>query len=196
MPHKYLTREFEEFGKSAEDTKSLMQYISQRIHAHIPRYNWVGFYLADPTDPNALVLGPHTGSFAPNPTILVNQGLCGAAFSNRQVIVADNVAEDHRYLCASDMVKSQICVPVLAGGRPTGVFNIESYFTATFRPDVERQFAETCARIVGTCAERTGSGSQPLSGNMSGRPVTVHAMTSLNHDHRRRHLGGFRFFGV
>src|ERR1043166_1611468 len=102
MPHKYLLKEFEDFARTAAKTESLMQHVSQRIHLHIPRYNWVGFYLLDPNDPTMLVLGPPTGSFAPNQKISLNQGICGAAASTRRVVVVDNVTLDPRYLQASD----------------------------------------------------------------------------------------------
>jgi L-methionine (R)-S-oxide reductase len=65
MPHKYLLKEFEEFARSAAEPEAMMQRISQRVHLHIPRYNWVGFYLIDKNDSSALVLGPQTGSFTP-----------------------------------------------------------------------------------------------------------------------------------
>jgi L-methionine (R)-S-oxide reductase len=159
MPHKYLVKEFEEFGRSATNAETLMQHISERIHAHIPRYNWVGFYLIDKDDTGMLVLGPHTGSFTPNLKISLKQGLCGAAASTGRVVVADNVAGDPCYLAASDMVKSQISVPVMAHSRGVGVFNVESYFMATFKPAIERQFVESCATIVGKCVERAA----PLS---------------------------------
>jgi L-methionine (R)-S-oxide reductase len=164
MPHKYLIKEFQEFVKSVEDATELMQHISERIHMHIPRYNWVGFYLVDPANHNALVLGPHTGSFTPTPTIPRNQGLCGAAFSSRQVVVADNVAEDRRYVSVSDLVKSHISVPLLGIGETMGVFSIESYFVATFKPAVEREFVQACAKIVASCAEH--SGNLQISGSM------------------------------
>lgn len=154
MPHKYLIKEFEGLGRSATNAESLMQHLSQRIHAHIPRYNWVGFYLIDKEDAGMLVLGPHTGSFTPNPRISLSQGLCGAAASSGRTIVADNVAGEPRYLAASDMVKSQISVPVMAHGKVVGVFNVESYFMSTFKPALERQFVEACAEIVGKCFEQ------------------------------------------
>jgi L-methionine (R)-S-oxide reductase len=155
MPHKYLLKEFEEFARSAPNAESLMQHVSQRIHLHIPRYNWVGFYLVDKRDSAMLVLGPHAGSFTPNPKISFNEGLCGSAASTRRIMVADNVAEDPRYLQCSDLVRSQISVPVMATGKMSGVFNVESYFMATFKPAQERTFVEACAKIVGNCFERT-----------------------------------------
>jgi len=157
MPHKYLLKEFEEFARSAANPASMMQRVSQRIHLHIPRYNWVGFYLIDKMDSSTLVLGPNAGSFTPKPKISWNEGLCGSAAATRQVVIADNVAEEPRYIQASDLVKSQISVPLLLGNRIVAVFNVESYFMATFKPAYEREFVEGCARIVSKCFARTAT---------------------------------------
>jgi L-methionine (R)-S-oxide reductase len=155
MPHKYLLKEFEEFARSTADPDSMMQRVSQRIHLHIPRYNWVGFYLIDKNDSSTLVLGPHTGSFTPKPKISWSEGLCGSAASTRRIVVADNVAEEPRYLQASDLVKSQISVPILVRISAVAVFNVESYFMSTFKPAQEREFVEACAKIVGKIFART-----------------------------------------
>ncbi len=148
-------KEFEDLAGSASNPESLMERVAQRIHMHIPRYNWVGFYLIDKQDSGKLVLGPHTGSFTSSPTLSRNQGLCGAAATFGRVIIADNVAEDPRYLRSSDLVKSQISAPIVRGGKTVGVLNIESYFLATFRKAEERQFVENCAKVVGRCFEKT-----------------------------------------
>ena len=100
-----------------------------------------------------LVLGPHTGSFTPNPKISLNQGLCGSAASSGRVVVADDVSKDPRYLQASDLVKSQISVPIAGGGRTHAVLNVESYFLNAFKAPEERNFVETCAKIVAKCFE-------------------------------------------
>ena len=156
VPHKYLVKEFEDFGVSAS-AESLMQYVSERIHLHVPRYNWVGFYLLDKTDSCSLVLGPHTGSFTPKAKISFDEGLCGVAASMGRVMVADNVAVDPRYIQACDMVKSQISVPMLVRGKVRGVFHVESYFLASFKPDPERKFVEKCADIVAKCLQGTAA---------------------------------------
>lgn len=155
MPHKYLIKEFEDFSRSARTVEPLMQRVSDRIHAHIPRYNWVGFYVVDKKDPGTLLLGPHTGSFTPNARLSFAQGLCGLAASSGRVAVADNVAEEPRCLITYDLVKSQISLPIAIARRTVIVFHLESYFMATFKPAVEREFVEKCASIVGGCLEKT-----------------------------------------
>ena len=146
--HNDLLKEFGYFAQSARTVDALMEKIVQRLHDTMTRYNWVGFYLVDKKDPSTLVLGPHAGSFTPTPKITVSQGLCGFAATMRRTIVADNVAEEPNYIQASDLVKSQISVPVIVGSVAAGVFNVESYFMATFKPTVERDFVENCAKLV------------------------------------------------
>jgi GAF domain-containing protein len=154
MPHKYLLNEFEDYARSAAKAENLMGYVAERIHRHIPRYNWVGFYLMNPRDSGMLMLGPYSGSFTPNPSIALNQGLCGAAATTGRVIVADDVAADSRYLQTSDLVKSQISSPVMVFHKIVAVFNVESYFAASFQAAQERNFVESCTRIIGKCCER------------------------------------------
>lgn len=155
MPHKYLIQEFEDFARSAPAPESMMQRVADRIHRHIPRYNWVGFYLVDKKDPGVLVLGPHTGSFTPNSKISIDQGLCGLAAASGRVVAADNVAENPQCIQSCDLVKSQISVPITITGKTVTVFHLESYFMATFKPAVEREFIENCAKIVGSCVQRS-----------------------------------------
>lgn len=155
MPHKYLLKEFEEYARTATAPESLMQHVAQRIHMHIPRYNWVGFYLTDKKDASTLMLGSYTGSFTPSPKVSLDQSLCGTAATTRRVIVIDDVAESPGVHKTSDLVKSQIFVPVLAHGKTVAIFVVESYFKATFKNDVERNFVEACAGVVGKCMAKS-----------------------------------------
>jgi len=144
-------KEFEDFARTAASPASVMQHISERIHMHIPRYNWVGFYLVDKNDPTILQLGPYTGSFVPKRQISVNEGICGSAASMRRTIVCNNVAEDPRYVQAADLVKSQISTPLESGGLVLCVMNVESYLLATFKTPIEYGFVESCSKLVAAC---------------------------------------------
>ena len=155
MPHKYLIKEFEELAGSIPSPTDLMQRITQRIHMHIPRYNWVGFYLVDKKDFSSLVLGPHTGSFTPPQRISLGSGLCGVSALTGQTVAADDIRRDPRYIQASDMVKSQIVTPVRSRNKVVGVFNLESYFMDTFKPAEDVKFVERCAALVGEALDRT-----------------------------------------
>lgn len=150
-------RGFREFAKTATP-KSLMQHISQCLYEKKSRYNWVGFYLVDPEDPNFLVVGPFVGSFTPNARIPLNTGLCGAAARSGKTVVVKDVRKDPRYLPGSSMVISEIVVPIFANNKLAAELDIESYFLGTFT-EPEQEFVKACAAIV---ANSIGRLSIPL----------------------------------
>jgi L-methionine (R)-S-oxide reductase len=147
-----LLEEFERYGRSADGVKSLMQHIAERLHHAMARYNWVGFYLMEAPTFDALVLGPHVGSFKPTLRIPLDRGLCGAAATSGKTVTVNNVGADPRYL-GSDMVKSNIVVPIFAKKRVVAELCIESYFADTFTPP-EQKFIEDCAALVGRHMEK------------------------------------------
>lgn len=146
--HKDLLAEFQQFTRTASTATSVMQYIAQRLHEKMARYNWVGFYLIDPADPGVLVIGPYVGSFTPNARIPLSSGLCGAAASGGRTVVVDDVRKDPRYLAGSSLVISEIVVPISVSNRLVGELDVESYFPGTFNKP-EQELVESCAKIAG-----------------------------------------------
>jgi L-methionine (R)-S-oxide reductase len=142
-----LMEEFQAHGR-ANRAQPLMQRISDRLHEAMARYNWVGFYLMEAPAFDALVLGPYAGSFMPTLRIPLDKGLCGAAATTGRTVVVNNVQADPRYL-GSDLVKSNIVVPIFARKRVVAELCIESYFADTFTKP-EQTFIESCAALVGT----------------------------------------------
>jgi L-methionine (R)-S-oxide reductase len=148
-----LLAELEKAARMALDASALMDHISHHLHGNIARYNWVGFYLVDKTTPRSLVLGPHAGSFTPVERISFDQGLCGAAADTGKTVVVNQVSDDIRYLPGSDMVKSEIVVPVFAKNVLVGEIDINSYFAGTFTTE-EQEFVEACAALAGRYFEK------------------------------------------
>ena len=148
-----LLTDFERFVRTATTTEAVMQHMAARLHEKIARYNWVGFYLVDPSNADVLLVGPFVGSFTPNARIPLNQGLCGAAARSGQTVIVDDVSKDPRYLAGSPLVKCEIVVPIFVRGKLAAELDIESYFTNTF-PKPEQEFVEACARLVRTSLER------------------------------------------
>ena len=156
--HDSLLEDFESYSRTAHAPAALMQHISDRLHEEMGHYNWVGFYLMEEDDSAALVVGPHTGSFPPTPRIPLDEGLCGAAATSGKSVVVNNVASDPRYL-GSDLVKSNMIVPIFVDKRVAAEICIESYFADTFTIS-EQAFVEACAALVGRFMEK-----HPLSRN-------------------------------
>jgi L-methionine (R)-S-oxide reductase len=144
---KELFQEFQSFAETASTAHSLMEQMAKRFHEKMTRYNWTGFYLVDPADPNYLIVGPYAGSFTPNARIPLDTGLCGAAATTGKVIVVQDVSADPRYLAGSSMVKSEIVVPIFVNKKLAAELDIESYFAGTFTP-FEQQFIESCANVL------------------------------------------------
>ena len=142
-----LLAELEQFARSKPAATALMQRISDRLRDELVRYNWVGFYLIDKNDPDALVLGPYAGTETPHIRIKLNQGLCGAAVSLKKTVVANDVANDPRYLMGSEHTKSEIIVPLLVRNQVVGELDINSYFKDTWDRK-EQEFVEKCAMLV------------------------------------------------
>jgi len=101
---KEVFQELQSFSLTATSAEQVMERIAKRLHEKFTRYNWVGFYVVDPTDSGFLIVGPYAGSFTPNVRIPLNTGLCGAAATGGQVVIVQDVTKDPRYLPGSSMV--------------------------------------------------------------------------------------------
>lgn len=152
-----LLKEFEGNGRSSNGALALMERIAHRLHEAMTRYNWVGFYLMDTSSHDALVLGPYAGSFMPTLRIPLDKGLCGAAATSGKSVVVNNVKADPRYL-GSDLVKSNMVVPILVKRKVMAELCIESYFADTFTAP-EQKFVESCATLVAEALAKDGAGS-------------------------------------
>lgn len=128
--------------------KSLQEDVVAAISERLPYYNWVGFYMLDPSDPETLVLGPFAGETTPHVRIPLDQGICGAAVASRATIVVDDVNADPRYLSCSIKTRSEIVVPIFVDGKVIGEIDADSHTPAAFT-DADRAFLEEVAQIVG-----------------------------------------------
>ncbi len=128
--------------------QDLFEELVETIHAKLPQYNWVGFYMLDPADASMLVLGPFAGAETPHTRIPVTEGICGAAVAQGETVVVDDVSADPRYLSCSIETRSEIVVPIRAGGVIVGEIDIDSHTAAAFGAE-DRAFVEQCAEIIG-----------------------------------------------
>jgi GAF domain-containing protein len=151
--HQDLLKDFGYVAQSARTVDALMEAIVQKLHGTMTRYNWVGFYLVDKTHPSSLKLGPHVGSFEPHESVSMDKGLCGAAATSKKTVLVNNVANDPRYLPGSELVKSEMVVPIVTRDALYGVIDINSYFVDTFNFD-EQKFMEACAALVSGYMEK------------------------------------------
>jgi GAF domain-containing protein len=148
-----LLDQFRQLANSELSLGELQTGIVEASAQHFPHFNWTGFYMLDPADPEMLVLGPFVGDPTPHVRIPVSQGICGAAVASGETVVVDDVDSDPRYLSCSIATRSEIVVPIYASGRVVGEIDIDSHDPAAFKVE-DRVFLEEVAQIVGTYFEK------------------------------------------
>lgn len=84
--------------------------------------NWAGFYLAQE---QSLILGPFQGKVA-CVRIPFGRGVCGTAAVQCQTIVVADVHAFDGHIACDAASNSEIVLPVMAGERLLGVFDIDS----------------------------------------------------------------------
>jgi len=84
---------------------------------------WVGFYLAKD---GQLVLGPFQGPLACT-RIDFGQGVCGQAYTTREVVIVPNVDEFPGHIACNSASKSEIVLPIFdTRGNVAGVLDVDS----------------------------------------------------------------------
>ena len=132
---------------SERDGAHAMERVVAILKSEMPSYTWVGIYLLEG---NELVLGPFLGKPSPHTRIPLARGICGAAATEKQTIVVDDVNTDPRYLACSIDTKSEIVVPIMRGERVFCEIDIDSDRSAAFTGR-DRELLEA---IAGALAEK------------------------------------------
>jgi L-methionine (R)-S-oxide reductase len=141
--HEVLARIATEIREDG-DPQRAMEHVVRVLKNGLPVYTWVGIYLLEG---NELVLGPFLGKPSPHTRIALGSGICGAAATERQTIVVDDVNADSRYLACSLETRSEIVVPVMDSGRVLGEIDIDSDQPAAFGTS-DRQLLEAVAALL------------------------------------------------
>ena len=108
-------------------------------------FDWTGFYLLDGYE---LQVGPYIGPPTPHTRIKLNQGICGAAASQKKTIIIDDVHADPRFLACSITTRSEIVVPLMDGGTCIGEIDIDSNRPSAFGEDDKVMLEEIAAVVV------------------------------------------------
>lgn len=90
--------------------------------------NWAGFYI---WKQDQLVLGPFQGKTA-CVRIDEDKGVCGKAYSQRKIIVVEDVREFPGHIACDPNSRSEIVLPVIVGGEVIAVLDIDSPIKSRF----------------------------------------------------------------
>ena len=110
----------------------------------VPDLNWAGFYLL--RRPDELVLGPFQGKPA-CVRIAVGNGVCGTAVARDATVRVEDVHAFPGHIACDAASRSELVVPLRAGGRVVGVLDLDSPRVGRFTPDDEVGF-EALVRLL------------------------------------------------
>ncbi|WP_374472993.1 GAF domain-containing protein [Arenimonas sp.] len=122
----------EQYAQLLEQARGLMHGERDRVanaanlsslvfHA-LPDLNWVGFYFYDGTE---LVVGPFQGHPA-CVRIALGRGVCGTAAQTRETQRVADVDAFPGHIPCDSASRSELVVPLYAGERLVGVFDLDS----------------------------------------------------------------------
>lgn len=152
MKNEYVLEEIKTAAAAPGAGSSVMETVVSILKDRMRDYTWVGIYLMDGDE---LVLGPYRGKPSPHTRIPLGRGICGAAATEKQTIIVDDVNADPRYLACSIDTKSEIVVPIMAGERVLGEIDIDSDRAAAFTADDRRLLERVAALIAPRLAHRS-----------------------------------------
>ena len=121
------------------------------VYNALPDVNWLGIYVLRDEE---LVLGPFQG----NPAcvrIPIGQGVCGTAARDSKTIRVADVHEFDGHIVCDPASRSEVVVPLVAGGRLLGVLDIDSPLPARFSEQDQRGVESLCEVFIKSIGDRT-----------------------------------------
>lgn len=113
----------------------------------LDRVNWAGFYFHRG---GRLVVGPFQGKPA-CVTIPLGRGVCGTAAATGEVQRVADVHDFEGHIACDADSRSEIVVPLFAGGRLLGVLDIDSPVPGRFGEREEEVLVEIAQIFVASC---------------------------------------------
>lgn len=140
-----LSSETRNWVANLANASSLVWHAYHSIGTNV---NWLGFYVADPTKDNQLILGPFQGKVACQ-TIQYGKGVCGTAVSDKETKLVPNVNEFPGHIACDGETQSEIVVPIVKDGVVVGVLDIDCLTLGGF-DEVDKKYLEELANRIAT----------------------------------------------
>lgn len=105
--------------------------------------NWAGFYI---WKQDQLVLGPFQGKTA-CVRIDEDKGVCGTAYSQRKIMMVDDVHQFPGHIACDPNSRSEIVLPVIVAGEVIAILDIDSPKKARF-DELDRRYLKEFVEIL------------------------------------------------
>lgn len=143
MDYDLLIRQLEALAEEDGWYVPLLANASALLYGALDRLNWAGFYLMRD---GRLVLGPFQGKTACI-HIPVGKGVCGTAVARDATQRVPDVHAFPGHIACDSASRSEIVVPIHAGGRVVGVLDIDSPFPDRFS-EADQAGLEAFVRVL------------------------------------------------
>ena len=100
--------------------------VCELLADEVSTFNWVGFYVADESGKEELVLGPFVGASTDHTRIPFGRGICGQVAVSHETFVSQDVHSEDNYLACSMDVQSEIVVPIMKNNEFVAQLDIDS----------------------------------------------------------------------
>lgn len=119
--------------------------ITAALKEAFDKMSWVGFYFARH---DTLYLGPFQGKSACT-VIKKGKGVCGTALMKKETIIVEDVDNFDGHIACDSSSKSEIVVPLFAGGNVIGVLDADSYSASAFSQTDKFYLEKICETMSG-----------------------------------------------
>lgn len=123
-----LLRQAESLMEGESHPLPAMANISALLYEVLNRLNWAGFYLMEG---GSLMLGPFQGRPA-CVRIAPGRGVCGTAVEKDAPMLVQDVHRFPGHIACDSASRSELVIPIHAGGRLVGVLDLDSPITDRF----------------------------------------------------------------
>jgi len=123
-----IEAQLRELLTKSPDLIAAMATLCAVLHHKMPHHFWTGFYRV--VDEETLVVGPYQGAVACQ--VLQGGGVCLHCARTGQAVVVPDVEQFPGHIACDARSKSEIALPVSAGGRVVAVLDIDSNRLAQF----------------------------------------------------------------
>ena len=122
--------------------------ICELLADEVPTFDWVGFYLADPSGKQELILGPFVGASTDHTRIPFGRGICGQVAISHETFVSQDVHAEENYLSCSTDVQSEIVVPIMVGDAFVAQLDIDSNTKNSINEEHKSLLEEICTMLA------------------------------------------------
>lgn len=120
--YELLVKQLRSLFEGEPDVLANAANMAALVYHGLSEINWVGFYVFSD---GQLVLGPFQGRPACT-RLRLGKGVCGTTAAERRTVVVPNVHKFPGHIACDSASKSEIVIPIVAGDRLLGVFDVDS----------------------------------------------------------------------